>query len=316
MFVGHGLLAFALVAWSAHSWGWERRRALGIGALAAAFGAAPDVDMLYVPIVLLRRLSFSPNEFWGASTVAHRTVTHSLVVGLVLVVAVLFWTYRHPRADDRGHAGLAYLPRVAAVCIGCGLVALTGSRSGWLMASLMTLFAVTTLGTATLGQRWFEPRVVGSAALVGLLTHPFGDLFTGTPPPLFYPFDISVFTDVVALHSDPTIHLLGAFAIELSTAWLALLVFLRIDSQQVPDWREYLAGRGSLGLGYAAIAPILPAPTLDESYQFVFSVLVFGVVLGISAWGVSRQPLRIVVTGLVTVTLAWAAYLAMYVGAL
>jgi hypothetical protein len=318
MFVGHGLLAFAIAAWIAHAWGHRRDRAFAIGVLAAAFASAPDVDMLYVPIVLVDRLSIDPNEFWGISTIAHRTVTHSLVAGSALAGAVGLWSFGTGTETDDGTASSrSRLLRLAAVCIGCALVVLTFIQSGRLVAALMALFAATTLGITMVAQRFaFQPRVLTGAALIGLLTHPFGDLFTGTPPPLFYPLDVSVFTGVVTLHPDPTLHLLGAFAIELSTAWLALLVFLRIDGRRFPHWQECVAGRGGLGVGYAAVAPLLPAPTLDESYQFVFSVLVLGIVLGASARGVCRQPLCLVGTGLVTVTLAWAAYLAVYVGLL
>jgi hypothetical protein len=59
MFIGHGLLAFSIAAWTAHARGWEMRdRTLALGALAAAFGTVPDVDILHAPVVVLERLAF------------------------------------------------------------------------------------------------------------------------------------------------------------------------------------------------------------------------------------------------------------------
>lgn len=314
MFVGHGLLAFALAAWLAHSRGWPRQRSLTVGLLAALFGTAPDVDMLYVPLVLLERATVSPSTFWGVSTIAHRTVTHSLLIAAGLVLAVGAWSIASKQpSTDRHNNGL----RLASIAVCTVLVVIAVGVSGPLMAALLALFAVTTLAIGTAGARLgLDPLVVTGAAGIGLFTHPFGDLVTGTPPPLCYPLDVVVVADVVRLHPDPTIHLLAAFAVELSTAWLALLVWLRVDGRGIPDWRQYVAGRGGLGIGYAAAAPVLPAPTLDESYQFVFSVLVLGIVLGVATRDAWRQPLGVLVTGLVTVTLAWAAYGVVYVSLL
>jgi membrane-bound metal-dependent hydrolase YbcI (DUF457 family) len=310
MFVGHGLLAFAVTAWFADRLGWNRERALSTGALAAVFGTIPDVDMLYVPVVLLRRLSFSPNEFWTLSTVAHRTVTHSLVVGAVLTVAVGLLVAGGQSTRPRRQRHGARLGTAGLVCV---LVAVTAATSGRLEGVLLAVFGLTTLGVAAAGVRFdIAPRVVTATAAVGLLTHPFGDLLTGSPPPLLYPLDTTVFTDVVTLHPDPTVHLLGAFAVELATVWLSLLVYLRVGEDWRPALREHAVERGGLGLGYAVVLPLFPAPTLDESYQFVFSVLAVGLVLALSTRRTCRQPLCLVVTGLSAVTFAWGSYVVAY----
>ncbi|MFC6976281.1 metal-dependent hydrolase [Halomicroarcula sp. GCM10025709] len=96
------------------------------------------------------------------------------------------------------------------------------------------MFAASGLAVAAVAGRLdVSPRTLLPLALVGLLSHPFGDLFTGSPPPLLYPFDVQVVTDLVVLHPDPTLHLLGAFAIELSTVWLAVYAYAHSRGQSL-----------------------------------------------------------------------------------
>jgi hypothetical protein len=110
------------------------------------------------------------------------------------------------------------------------------------------------------------------------------------------------------LAGDPTLHLLGAFGIELATIWLAAAVFVRLRGEHL---FVHVDRRASLGASYAAAAVVLPAPTLDVSYHFVFTVLAVGAV-GVLTWrrpfAVADDRLRAGLTGLAAVTLAWAAY--------
>ncbi len=94
-----------------------------------------------------------------------------------------------------------------------------------------------------------SPRTVTGLALLGLLTHPFGDLFTGGPPPFFYPFDVTLVAERVMLHPDPTTHLLAAFAIELATVWLAVWTYVHLRGYTLTG---LVRPRAALGLGYAA----------------------------------------------------------------
>lgn len=298
MFVGHGLLAFAIAAGVAHALGGSRERAISIGLIAGAFGLVPDVDILYAPAGLLA--SLDPEAFWAAGNLVHRTVTHSLPVGVVAAVAVWLVVGATTTRGGGGErstwpplapdwiAGTRLAPGwiararfVAAGTLLAGLVILAATVSGVLAAMVTTAFAVA-LGLVALAAVNLEvtPPVAGGTALVGLLSHPFGDLFTGRPPTMLYPFDATLVAERVLLHSDPTLHLLGAMGVELATAWLALLVYLRISGHRP---REFLAGRAGLGAGYAALAPVLAPPTLAVSYQFVFSVLAVGLIVGLAS---------------------------------
>lgn len=183
----------------------------------------------------------------------------------------------------------------------------------------MALFALAALGAseAAVHLRSLRPRTVAAAALFGLASHPFGDLFTGEPPAMLYPLDATLVAERVAFSPDPTLHLLGAFGVELAAIWAGLLVHLRLTDRRP---LRALRARAALGVGYAASVLLIPPPTLDLSYPFVFSVLgvgLLGAVPRVRRLGerlsVERPgPTSAVVTGLATVTVAWLAYAAAY----
>ncbi|MFB6207447.1 MAG: metal-dependent hydrolase [Haloglomus sp.] len=322
MFVGHGLLAFALAAAAAYLWGWSGERALALGVLAGAFGLAPDVDILYAPVGVLGASGplDAAAEFWQAGNRIHRSVTHSLLVGAAASLAAGWW------ATGRREV------RLGAVTLLAALVAVALVVTGPLGAVALAAFATTCLGLARVGRvrLGIGPLAVAAAAAVGTLTHPFGDLFTGEPPALLYPLDVTVLAERVALAPDPTLHLLGALFAELATAWLAafVLVWLRDDALSSPLAAPPAVGRltrridrrAGVGVGYAGAAALLPAPTLEVSYHFVFPLLGVGlVVAGVAAvrevratpndWpGLERAAL----SGLAAVTLAAGAYTGAY----
>lgn len=311
MFVGHGLLAFAIAASVATRRGWPADRALAVGALAFCFGTLPDIDMVYALFGLAagaEGLFAASDAFWAAASVVHRAVTHSLVLGALAAGAFAAWRARETHAPETRQAVVW-----GAVALGAALTLLgaVSVASGALALAIVAVFLAAGLGIVRVARALdFGPQVVLGTGLLGLLTHPFGDLFTGTPPQFLYPLDVTLFEDVVVLHPDPTLHLLGAFFLELSTFWLALLAVASLRG-----WRllPRVRPRAALGLGYGAAVFAIPAPTLQLSWPFVFSVL------GVGAVGV---PLRLraqvddnwytVVTALTAVTLAGLAYATAY----
>ena len=322
MFVGHGLLAFALVAGLARLRGWRPDRALSVGLLAGAFATLPDVDMVYAPVGLL--LAADPGgplataqAFWAAGNLVHRAVTHSLVVAPLVALGARAVADGDRRRRTAGGGFLLALPVVALAV------------SGPLGSAVTTVFVAGAALLAFVGRRYgLGPSAVGAAALAGLLTHPFGDLFTGEAPAMLYPLSTASTVERVVLHPDPTLHLLGALGIELATAWLALFVYLavghgvagRYGTDQPPgitgELRRVVAGRAGLGAGFAATAFLLPAPTLDVSYHFVFPLLGLGLVVALptprAIRGPSARPVRAAATGLAAVTVATLAYAAVY----
>lgn len=303
MFVGHGLLAFAIAASVARHRGWTSDRALMVGVVAGLFGTLPDVDVVYAVFALLsgaEGLVTASDAFWEAANVVHRAVTHSLVVGAVGAVGFAAWSDRTARTSQ-ALAAVAFGTLVAAVWTASGPIAL-GIVAVFLAAGLAIAGAARTAG--------FGPKTVFWAGLVGLLSHPFGDLLTGTPPQFLYPFETTVVASRVTLHADPTLHLLAAFFVELATIWLAVLVLAWIRGWQV---RQMVRPRATLGVGYAGAVFAIPAPTLQVSYPFVFSVLGVGL-LGVPRLLRGRAGTRLyaVTTALTAVTLAALAYTAAY----
>jgi len=305
MFVGHGVAAFALVGAVALSRGLDRPRALQLALIAGLFATLPDVDIRYGPLGLLDGVTGvfdATDEFWSTGNVIHRGPTHSLVFAVIAAGAFSLWT-RTARS------------RALAVAMLGGLAVFATADGGSVAGAVTVLFAV---GGVVVSQfaarRGISPEGVLATALVGLVSHPFGDLFTGEPPEFLYPLDVTVVGERIAFSADPTFHLLGAFAVELSLLWLGLVVYTRLTDRRI---RSLVDRKAALGVTYAGAAVVVPAPTLEASYQFVFTVLALG-----AAGAVQRQLLgrqihavdwpRALGTGLGAVTLAVVSYALVY----
>ncbi len=309
MFIGHGLLAFAIAASVANRRGWSTDRALAVGVLAGLFGTLPDIDMAYALFGLIagaEGLFAASDAFWAAASVVHRAVTHSLVLGSIAAVGLAAWRARTTNAMGRARVWLATVALSFTA-----LVVSVFLASGPLAAVIVAIFMVGGLAIVRVAESLdFGPGVVLATALLGLLTHPFGDLFTGAPPQFLYPLDVTIIADRVLLHPDPTLHLLGAFFVELTTIWLALFIMAHLRGWQLlPRVRR----RAALGVGYAGAVFAIPAPTLQMSWPFVFSVL--GVGLIAVPVGLREQVgdhWYTVVTALTAVTLAGLAYTTAY----
>jgi membrane-bound metal-dependent hydrolase YbcI (DUF457 family) len=352
VFVGHALLGFALVATVARVSGWSRERSLSVGVVAGVFAAIPDVDMAYALLgvagVGLADALTLAQAFWATGNVVHRAVTHSLVLAVPTALAVALWVAGRRRVGASLTGG-RLLGTGAFLLVGA-VVLVAGIESGPLGAAITVLFC----GLAVLVAEQVARRTdhsattVGLATAGGLLSHPLGDLFTGEPPAMFYPLDVTLVAERVTLHPDPTLHLLSAFGLELATVWLAVVVWARLRGVSVRAVASPWAG---LGTGYAVVIFLLPPPTLAVSYHFVFSVLAVGAVgvapvlsrrrrwadrrrlrdvpeltatlavrsdggRGEGSENVGRDVVGAVVTGLSAVTLAWVAYGLAYLVAL
>lgn len=305
MFViaGHAPFAFALAAWGAHALGTSRQQALVIGLLAFGFAVVPDIDILHAVMGLIRSPPSDPfranDAFWDVSRELHRGITHSLVISAP--AAISFGFLRGSRPWQAVGVGLLALLVVLGTVVGDTL--------GFVM---MSLFILSGLGVVLVA-RYVGVGFEGTfgAASVGLLTHPFGDLFTGSPPEILYPSSISLFSERVVLLSDQTLNLLAVFGLELAAIWLGLFVASRLYLVSLPTFIEPHA---VLGVGYGSIAVVLSPPTLDVSEPFVFSVLPVGSIGGTALIRqFDRNTLaRGFVTGLSAVTLAVGSYTVFY----
>ncbi len=304
MFIGHGLVAFAIAASVATRRTWSAERALAVGLVAGLFAALPDIDMLYAVVGLIGGLEgvfVTSDVFWSVANEVHRGATHSLVVGAVAALGFAGW---RARADLRFGS--------AAVVLLGGLVAVVTAVGGPVTGGIVAVFVVGGLAVVALAERFgFGARTVLATAALGLLSHPFGDVLAGPSPGLLYPVDVTLLGGQVILHADPTLHLLGAFFVELTTIWLALAVFAHLRGWRL---RDRVSPRAALGVAYAGAVFAIPAPTIEVASPFVFSVLAVGLV------GVPYHPgetpdrfWRTVTTALAAVTLAALAYSVAYV---
>jgi membrane-bound metal-dependent hydrolase YbcI (DUF457 family) len=313
MFVGHAALAFALVASVALARGWDADRVFAVGFLAAGFATLPDVDIAYAVVGVAGVVGGDTltlaSAFWSTGNLVHRAVTHSLVLaGPVALLAAL-----RTAADPR----VRWLSVPLAVLV----VVAVGTVSGALgtMVTLLFVLGAVALGAVVARHTSLDIQHVFVAGLVGLVSHPFGDLLTGEPPAMFYPVDATLVGERLVLSADPTLHLLGAFGVELVTIWAAVVVGCAVAGLRPTT---AIRPRATLGAGYAASIVLIPAPTLDLSYPFVFTVLCVGG-LGLRPrirFENARRPtiespgwLPALATGLSAITVAWLAYGLVYV---
>lgn len=296
MFVGHAALAFAICGLGARAFGFSRERALSIAVVAAVAATIPDLDMLSVLPALLSGPagSLGPVESFWDGAAAHRSLTHSLVVAIPIGAIV-------------GLVAGAGRRRMA----GLGLAFVTGGLLLTLPAGTSLVILPVVLSAVGLGYLadWLDVswRVSWLVATVALLSHPFGDLVTGDPPWLLYPAGLDVLTGRVTLAADPTLHLLAAFFLELGAIWLGLYTIARLHDRSLG---AHIRPRAAFGGLFAFAALVLPAPTLAESYQFVFGVLAVGAI-GVRPRD-RRVPLAWITTGLTAITVAALAFTATY----
>ena len=130
---------------------------------------------------------------------------------------------------------------------------------------------------------------------------------------MLYPLGSGVPAEPVVLSADPTLHQLGTFGLELAILWLAAAYCLL----QERSLRSHVDPRAILGAGYVPAIAILPPPTLEVSYHFVFSVLAVGAVAlvvdpPVPDVRLERTRATVAVTTLAAVTVALAGYAVAY----
>jgi membrane-bound metal-dependent hydrolase YbcI (DUF457 family) len=309
MILGHALLAFAIAATLAGQFV-RPERAIRFGVIGGAFAAVPDVDVAYGLIGAMDALGGTGpviESFWAAGLLTHRGLTHSVLVGAIAAVAF----------GLLGTAEGLSTSTVAGAALLVGIVVL-GALGGPLAALSAGLFVAIGVVIARIGAVRYgagSAQITGLAA-IGLLSHPFGDLFTGDPPALLYPFTPGLVPERIALAGEPTLHLLGTFGLELLAAWLALLVLTRSRDRHLS---ELIAPRALAGATFGIAALVLAPPTLERPYRFTASVVPIAAGVGASCW--IRPPIQwerpetitVVSTGLTALSVALVAYTVVFV---
>jgi hypothetical protein len=270
MIAGHFFLAFSVVALFAYLSRCDPDRALKLGLLAGAFAVLPDIDMIYAFKELAQITSgfhsFS-DSFWGASSETHRGATHSLVA-LALTAAGLVEYYR---SGSKLFAGL-----FVAVCFSAVFI-----LDGFYMGVLMSLFALSALLLTYFSRENLDLREFASVMSFGLLSHPFGDIFTGKPPGFLYPLPFEVMQDRAVIFQDPSLNFLAVFGLEILLIWTGIAVYIYLAERSLMEEFSLLSFTGVL---YGALSFFISDPSLSEPYVFVFSILAFSVFMTTVIW--------------------------------
>lgn len=307
MIAGHFFLAFSLAAFLSYYVGYEAEAALEIGLFAALFALLPDIDIIYafkeVAVLLASDTSIFVESFWNASGKVHRGFSHSLVTGLVSSAAFTF--YHRNRS------------RYVAAMIGMAALAAGAFLGGFLVASLAVLYAAAGVLLSEAAVERVDERGFTGAVLVGLISHPFGDLFTGTPPGLLYPLTLELIESRLILVQDPVFNLLSIFLVELSCLVLALGVFSYVRGV---DLSPEISPLSFMTVTFGASYFLIPEPSLSSSYQFVYgltSLSLFAAVISVSRpEKLSVEEffpfgLNFLIAALLGLFSYWAVYLAM-----
>lgn len=261
MFVGHSFLAIAIAGITCLLLGFERKKALSIALAAGFFAALPDVDIIYAFKEVAGILTPGKKEifesFWAASTVTHRNLTHSLVTGLL--GSALFTAYYSYRNIFTGSL-------LTGLMIFYGYI-----FGGALISGLFAVFALLGVLLAESVTRISDMSVKGFllASGIGLLSHPFGDLFTGTPPALLEPLNFVLLTDRITLFADPTINFLAVFILELGTIWAGIVTVFYLKERSL---KKSFRVSSLSGLFFGPAALFID-PSISNASAFVFSIV-------------------------------------------
>ncbi|MFA1609461.1 hydrolase [Halobellus rubicundus] len=333
MFVGHECLAFALAGWGARRAGRDARTALALAGVAALAALLPDLDVAYAVATYAAAVAggvpLGWEAFWGVANRVHRVVTHPLPVGAAATLAfgAGHLVGRARRSDPSPSAVVT-----AAVALLAGLAILWGFRSTvGLSAAVVAaafLLVAAVAGAAVARRTPLPPTATMLAAGVGFLTHPFGDVFLASPPPLLSPFGPPLLTERVVLSVDPTLNLLGILFVEVAAVWAAVAVYAQLASPggSQTALRDAVDPRAGLGLVYAPAAFVLPRPTIADAHVLGFTIVPLALLVGGWIWlsarggdavrssaGLDRDPRFVAVVGALTaLTVAAAGYLVAY----
>jgi hypothetical protein len=309
MFVGHEFLAFALAVVLSSQTKVTDTQILSFGVLAAVAAFLPDLDIGYAIITYAFAVaSGAPigwDAFWEVANTVHRTVTHSLPVGIT--AALIAWGSANfvsqmnsapntkvttSDTDSTSTDLIAYIPFMyrerslilAGVVGGCtviGFYMTAGMVAGAVAAIFMSVVGF--LGVITFHRTTLTSNQIGVATAIGTVTHPFGDIFMAAPPPLFAPITSLIGWQIeltrFTFASHPTLNLLGVLCIEVLIVWLGFGAFAQVIHQSV---RGYVDRRAIIAAGYAFTILSVPPPTMVDAHRLGFTIVPFALIIG--AW--------------------------------
>lgn len=242
MFIGHGFAAAVLTVLVIRvAFPEFRDRETVLAVVAFVFGILPDIDMLHTLLEMFLYLTNNPglvlspstllDVFWTLSWDVHRGLTHSILV--VTVLALFLYRLAQDRRDYDGTIeprqftreqfyDLTSAPtrRLLAVLVVLSIFAtgVTEFLVFWLFvfATVAVTLVLTNAGVT-------RPRELLLSALVGMASHPLGDLWLGPSFQIFAPLPYESPRHQPLL-GDETLHYTIAYSVEAAICLVGLLV--------------------------------------------------------------------------------------------
>lgn len=311
MIVGHAMVGFVVSVMIARKLSMSRDQQLAVGLTAMAFAVLPDFDLIVGVIGVvesgLQGISQTQQEFWTDGLKYHRGLTHSILFGLVSATIFSLISY-----GDRN--------RLLGLALAIVVLLISAVSLGVLQSIVVFSYIISGIVITLIVRKYNDMRnIVVISSFTGVITHPFGDVFTGTSPQLLSPLSINVLPDIVLVSQEPTLHLLFVFILELSTVWAFVYTYLKINEESV--W-TYIPVYTMVGVLYGFTSMIIQPPTLEVSYHFVFSIIALGFsVMMVEAYLHAykkqnfnlKQIQSLLISGLGVVTVSLISYLIGYI---
>lgn len=308
MFVGHSAIAFIIIASITYYTTRDKQLSILLGSFSAIFATLPDVDIIAgVTIFLLNfateQIGANPTGFWSLTNIAHRGVTHSHIVLLPAVAIISVLLYK-PRFGDIYTIILIIFSPLLILFHTTNFVSLT--------TFYLILASVAIVSRLYRKYNYHNELII--SGLFGLFIHPYTDFFTGVPPEVLWP--VYIFDFNMLYLSSPVIHLILVGIIESVSIVFALTFYIWLAE------REYHLKHLTLSFGglVASVVPFLTThPTVENSYQFVYSTILIGLIIGIT-WYVYNystyerytRVAHLVLLTMCSVTISFTGYLILY----
>lgn len=269
MIIGHGPLAFALVAaLLLVTTNFSNKKILYLATIAGIASILPDIDVLFPLISLLSVDTLSitalTDQFWTVSGERHRLATHSLIVFGTAIILAFTQLYFKPTYQK-------YTIAISTITI--FLVPLTLPVQLLLTITILTVYTLHNYQPQTT-----QTHETALAFAFGAFIHPFGDMFTGTPPAFLYPF-----TDIINLSrwtlADPTLHFTLIFTLEIGSLIAALYLIAHLTEIDILTYTDVRPKPHHTLISTLALIIVLFAigtnttPTVDSATPFVLPLV-------------------------------------------
>jgi len=282
MIIGHGPLAFTITATILlATTKFPNNKILYLATTAGIAAIIPDIDMLlpFASIFTVNTLSITAitNQFWTVSGERHRLATHSLII--LTITTLIAFTIQKISTTTAFKPELQHTKQKIATTIITITILFTP------LSIPLKLLTTTTLITAYFLTTHKPTNTTTTqltlAFLIGTTTHPFGDMFTGTPPTFLYPY-----TNILELTRwtipNPTIQLTLLFTLEIGTLITTILLLEKLTTTNHLTYDKIKPQPKHLlfGLTNATLITIIAhyytiplAPTVDTATKFVLTLV-------------------------------------------